>query len=210
MPLLYSIYDMCVCVCVYTCVCASVHMYARHVCNGYFPMYFHLAAANKSRVDFIENFFGYFATFLLSHSIFIWFLSIILKHFKKFCTAPNTNHVDKYWFTHMNPQGERAPRAGSDKFDDIQKERVGERESGRQGQVQRQVEGPWVRWITFAGHSVGCGWWWSALVLARVLCSDVRTLSKRQIAEKHVIFMVSYIYIVTLSGPSCALPCRAA
>lgn len=48
-------------------------------------------------------------------------------------------------------------------------------------------------------------WSWPACYAA-----DVRTLSKRQIAEKHVIFMVSYIYIVTLSGPSCALPCRAA
>lgn len=124
-----------------------------HMCNAYFPMYFHLAA-NKSRVDFIENFFGYFATFLLSHSTFIWFLSIILKHFKKFCTAPNTNHVDKYWFTHMNPAGER-----TNSMTDSNWERRSARERAlaatpRQGQVLRQVEGSWVRWITFAGHSV--------------------------------------------------------
>lgn len=73
---------------------------------------------------------------------------------------------------------------------------------------------------TTSGRSLGqvnnicralCGLWlWTMVrfgLWPRVLCSDVRTLSKRwQIAEKHVIFMVSYIYIVTLSGPSCARP----
>lgn len=66
------------------------------------------------------------------HILFLFdFFPIILKHFKKFCTAPNTNHVDKYWFTHTNPQG-RGGGGGAvtDKFDD----RAGrERESERGG-----------------------------------------------------------------------------
>jgi len=54
----------------------------------------------------------------------------------------------------------------------------------------------------FMGRKENIGWmcfWW-VFLLVRMLCRDVRAMSKWQITENHVIFMVSYIFIVTLSG----------